>query len=63
MGATARATEVDSAIEALDFETEPPPKWLQRDSKGLAPTGAVCRMLNATRLYVYFRGYSTSRRD
>jgi hypothetical protein len=28
---------VDSAIEALDFETEPPPKWLQRDSQKLAP--------------------------
>jgi hypothetical protein len=34
MVAAARATEVDSAIEALDFETEPPQKvasaWLER---------------------------------
>jgi hypothetical protein len=32
MGAAARATEVGSAMEALDFETEPPQKvasaWL-----------------------------------
>jgi cytochrome c biogenesis protein CcmG/thiol:disulfide interchange protein DsbE len=36
MVAAARATEVDSAIEALDFETEPPSKWLRRGSEGLA---------------------------
>jgi len=40
---------VDSAIEALDFETESPPKWLQRDSEGLAPTGTVRRVLKAIR--------------
>jgi hypothetical protein len=36
MVAAARATEVDSAIEALDFETEPPTKpRLQCGSKGI----------------------------
>jgi hypothetical protein len=33
MGAAARAAEVGSAMEALDFETEPPQKWLRRGSK------------------------------
>jgi hypothetical protein len=39
MVAAARATEVDSAIEALGFETEP--RSIRRGSKGLAPLGAI----------------------
>ena len=41
MVAAARATEVDSAMEALDFETEPPQKvasaWLRKTGALLAP--------------------------
>jgi len=42
---------VDSAIEALDFETEPPQKvastWLRKNWRSIS---AVRRMLTATRL-------------
>ena len=48
MGAAARATEVDSAIEALDFETEPPSKvasaWLKKTG---AQLGTVRRVLSS----------------
>jgi hypothetical protein len=55
MGATAWAAEVGSAIEALDFETEPPskllPARLRRDRR---LTNAVAGCMS-TRLYVYCR--------
>ena len=50
MVAAARATEVDSAIEAVDFETEPAPKLASTRFKRLAPHGALRRVLEATRL-------------
>jgi hypothetical protein len=37
LGAATGAAEVDSAIEALDFETEPAQKLFRRGSEGLAP--------------------------
>ena len=49
MGAAARATEVDSAMEALDFETEPPQKvasaWLGKTGVRLTPF-AGCSQAN-----------------
>jgi hypothetical protein len=41
IGATAKAAELDSAIEALEFETEPPQKeasaWLKKTGAHPAP--------------------------
>jgi hypothetical protein len=37
-------------MEALDFETEPPQKWLRRGSKGWRATVAVCQVPKTTRL-------------
>jgi len=58
IGATARAAELDSAIEALDFETEPLQKVA---SARLKKTGAhpalFCRMPAASGCHVSLRIY------
>jgi hypothetical protein len=50
MGAATGAADMDSAIEALDFETEPAQKLFRRDSEGWRPFGAVHRLPTASRL-------------
>jgi hypothetical protein len=55
MDAAARATEVGSAIKALDFETSHCRKRFRVARKGRHSTGDICRVLNAARLLVLFR--------
>jgi hypothetical protein len=50
MVAATRATEVDSAIEALDFETEPLPNVASTRLEGLAIDVAVSRFPQRNRL-------------
>jgi hypothetical protein len=55
MDAATRATEVGSAIKALDFETSRRRKRFRVARKGRHSTGDVRRVLRATRPLVRFR--------